>query len=195
MGSATPGRKADQMTELADTPLTTSMKEAKYWEDCIAELDNTYKSDRAASMLRLTEARKRVGLCSADIDPDRVDRAEKVIHIRGKLSEDCRESGTHGSGERWTTPTALEAAIDQLARGNEGNGLMKSYEGCKRYSGFHQRCNNEYGYGPKHGSIVFAIELTKDVRSAGELSDSQREDALWYLSNLPKIMAARAVAK
>lgn len=44
--------------------------------------------------------------------------------------------------------------------------LTDQFYGVKNYDGFyHQRTDCEYGYGPRHGSIVFAIGLCLHVRS------------------------------
>lgn len=91
--------------------------------------------------------------------------AETVIVIRGRVSESAEG--------------AFEAACTELAKG--GGFLFERYAGAKRYEGFHQREDHEYGYGPRHGSIVFAVELTAEVRRRGSLALEEAEAAVRWL--------------
>lgn len=62
-----------------------------------------------------------------------------------------------------------------------------NYIGVKNYSVFgDQREDHEYGRGPKHGSIVFRIEI-KDRYKKGNLDDHQRVKAIGYLNSLLKM--------
>jgi hypothetical protein len=65
-------------------------------------------------------------------------------------------------------PEAREArayAAEQIAAG--GGTLAQRYVGCKRYEGWFQREDHEYGYGPRHGHIIFRVGLEASVRRRG----------------------------
>lgn len=63
----------------------------------------------------------------------------------------------------------LDDAMDWFA-GTEkqyATNLVKEFMGVKNYDGFyHQRTDCQYGYGPRHGSIVFSIGLSRNVRES-----------------------------
>ena len=62
------------------------------------------------------------------------------------------------------------------------NNLHTQYFATKDYSGFyHQRSDCDYGYGPKHGSIVFAIGLRSPQE---ELTDYQRDCCIYLLEQI-----------
>jgi len=60
--------------------------------------------------------------------------------------------------------------------------LRKQFFGCKNYSQFIcQRCDCEYGYGPKHGDIVFSIGLKNKNE---KFTENEIESMLYYLNML-----------
>jgi len=63
----------------------------------------------------------------------------------------------------------------------------KNYD---RWSG--QRCDMEYGYGPRHGSICFSIGLLPEVRKRDPkiLTPAETEAAIYYLTHLERIQEA-----
>jgi hypothetical protein len=78
------------------------------------------------------------------IDLERCRRAMKRVYIDGICN----------TAER---ANALADAIAAIQR-DPINALMVEYIGIKNYSGFgDQREDHKYGYGPKHGTIVFRI--------------------------------------
>jgi hypothetical protein len=91
----------------------------------------------------------------ARIDLDRCERAMRNIKVTG--------SPEPRGGE--TTPAALiEEAIAKITADPE-NALMERYMGLKNYAHWiHQREDHQYGYGPKHGCIVFEIARTSAAR-------------------------------
>lgn len=92
--------------------------------------------------------------------------ARSVISVRG--------TGALGSNRKGV----VRDAMDALANG--GGALHSRFFGTKNYDGWiDQRCDCNYGYGPKHGSIVFSVGL---VKPNTELSQEQIEAALLVLS-------------
>ena len=114
----------------------------------------------------------KMALITRRINPQQVERAKNTIEVRGQVYPGMRQR-------------VVENAIRQLARG--GGVLHHEYFGTKHYSGFvDQRCDCEYGYGPKHGTVVFSVGLSSQFRERTLLSE-QIEDAVYYLKNLGKI--------
>lgn len=90
---------------------------------------------------------------------------------------------------------ALRDARLAIIRG--GRSLLTRYIGMKRYDGFYQREDHTYGYGPKHGSIVWRVGLTREVRERfyadpdATLTEDEQEVALALLgtADLDKVRA------
>lgn len=130
----------------------------------------------------LQELQQQESLLAAGVDLERLNHGEHVIYIRG----DYRKVGGEAS-------SCIAAAKTDLAAGAPR--LKKQYFGAKDYAHFRgQRCDCTYGFGPTHGSIVFAIGLTDAARNM-DLTDEMIEDALYVLANIDKVLDARAKAK
>lgn len=112
----------------------------------------------------------------SDLDIERIRRAETIVRVRGL--------NNYGGGE---SPGALSDAISWFAGSlpySPYKDLNSQYFGTKDYDRWtHQRTDCEYGMGPGHGSIVFAIELNRDFRGSG-LTEDQRNDCIYYLEAL-----------
>lgn len=117
------------------------------------------------------------------IDDSKVLHAEHVIYVRGNFEK----AGEDRVGCR-------EAAIADILQG--GRRLKTEAFGTKNYAHWHgQRSDHGYGYGPKHGSIIFQIGLIKPVlEREGPLTEEEIESAVYYLRNLERIQAAQATA-
>lgn len=101
---------------------------------------------------------------------DAPDTSVPVIRIRGDINRDNEH--------------AIDDAIVDLTTG--AHKLQRQYIGVKDYDRFRgQRTDCEYGYGPTHGHIVFAIELTEEARKrlkgGGCLSDLEIAEAVAIL--------------
>jgi hypothetical protein len=78
--------------------------------------------------------------------------------------ERCRRAMKHLRIEGRARPAVIEEAIRRIQENGE-TALMREYFGVKNYAGFgDQREDHEYGFGPKHGTIVFRIERTDAAR-------------------------------
>jgi hypothetical protein len=131
----------------------------------------------------LSVARERVLLAGSGIDADKVRTARSILYLNGKFASSAQRRGV------------VQDAIDWLATGEKRtyHTLQSGYFGVKNYSGFgDQREDHEYGFGPKHGTIVFAVGLNERKR---ELTDEEREAALYYLLNIEAIESAAADAR
>lgn len=122
---------------------------------------------------------------------------EKTHLVAGTPPAD-RMLATHvvevtGQGQGWPKEgkdrhLIIADAIKDIAAGAPR--LREEYFGRKFYSGVDQREDYRYGRGPKHGTIVFRVELTKPVRDrlagGGELTQAERDATILYLTNVLK---------
>jgi len=125
----------------------------------------------AKSTARLKELRRLQDMACGGINIDYVQIAEKVIAVEGKphaITNDTQNG-----------KTLADIAIEDIALGCPY--LTTKYLGNKKYEGFYQRCDCEYGYGPRHGYIVDRIELKRD-RNIG-ITDEEKDACIYYLKN------------
>lgn len=129
--------------------------------------------------MRLVQLRERLNYSKASLDQEKVRSGLSVVSITGRLSSQVRRD-------------AVGDAINALASG--GNVLKKRFIGVKNYSSFgDQRCDCEYGFGPKHGHIVFKVGLTTDCRQV--ITGDQVEAAIYVLLNIDEVLKAEELAK
>lgn len=140
-----------------------------------------------ARLAQLSEAERLVML---GFDYAKITRGRKIVEIRGQLTNPNAGFDGRGDGPR-ARAHLVEDARGDLAAG--GIRLWRQYFGIKNFEGFgDQRCDCEYGMGPRHGSIVFSVGLSREVRSRQELLAVEIDDALYLLTGLAAIeMAAR----
>jgi hypothetical protein len=160
-----------------------------------AERVKAHNQYMAASTAALVKLNNDEALIVAGIDLERAERGRAIIDVRGRVSDVRRGFDGNGAGIR---AAMLAEAKADLALGGER--IASRYFGVKNYDGFgDQRTDCEYGMGPRHGSIVCSIGLTRTlrdrIRSGPHLEDSEIEDALYLLSALPAIEAALADRK
>jgi hypothetical protein len=114
---------------------------------------------------------------AAGLDETKIALALNVIEVEGKYE---REGG------------CIDKAIACLATGSDY--MKKVAIAVKDYAQFSgQGCDCEYGYGPKHGWHVFTVGLTRDARKR-ELTEDERDAAVYYLVHLQQIQEARKQA-
>jgi hypothetical protein len=134
----------------------------------------------------------------AGLDIERIRNAESVIRIRGKMGERRDYQGNFVGMGLGDDLSAVEQAIKWMACSYSPNAyddLNAVYFGTKDYDHWsHQRNDCEYGCGPRHGSIVFAIELREEHRHKG-LTEQQRSDCIYYLEALKAGKLRQAEAK
>jgi hypothetical protein len=137
----------------------------------------------AALKAVLSAARERKGLVASGLDDGKIALARRVLYLSGKFTNSPPKRG------------AVQDLIDWLATGEKRtfHTPADGYFGVKIYSGFgEQREDHQYGFGPKHGSIVFAVGLREPKC---ELTAEEREAALYYLVNIEAITTASAAAR
>ena len=158
--------------------LTEAVKRRQELKQEIAQAKEAH--DRAMIVLHsaLQSVDEAIAVASTGLDSEKVAIAETVIYV----------SGEFGYGDDFS---AVRSAISDIADGCKK--LRREYFGTKNYDRFHhQGSNHSYGYGPRHGSIVFSIGL-RDRKK--ELTADEQDAAIYYLLNLKAIMDAKAAAK
>lgn len=139
------------------------------------------------------EIRKRakiMEMATEGLDADKIALAETVLQIHGSYAK--------GGTDR---ASVVSDAIKQIATGEPiraiYNDLWRTYFGTKNYAHWSgQRSDHEYGYGPKHGSVVFSIGFRGEIRKREprELTADETEAAIYYLTNLQRVQDAKARA-
>lgn len=85
-------------------------------------------------------------------------------------------------------PAVIEDAITLIQRNPHG-ALRQEYLGVKNYAGFgDQRENHSYGFGPKHGHIVFRIGLTDAWLKGDKALDADAVYLLEAYRDVPDLM-------
>lgn len=129
---------------------------------------------------RLTRERHLLAMAQNSLDLKKIQLAESILQV-----SDYRKGGAE-----WES--ARHDAIQWFATGKAGyQGLKYEFFGTKNYDRWSgQRCDCKYGMGPRHGSICFRIGLTQEARKK-DLSEAEKDAAIYYLLNLEKIQDAR----
>jgi len=134
----------------------------------------------------LDEANRLYKISLSGLVTDIVQTAEQIISVRGIYDR---------SGDQIS---AVRDFIKWLATGECGfySNPKTQYLGTKNYDRWSsQRWDCEYGMGPTHGSINFAIYLHPDYRKDDvELTPEQKSACIYYLENLESIQSAKKAA-
>lgn len=114
------------------------------------------------------------------IDDGLVLHAEHVLEVWGNYAR----AGQDAAAMR-------DEAIAEILKG--GGRLVEEYFGTKDYDRWHgQGVSCSYGFGPKHGNVIFSIGLVRIVREREvrpALNEAEINAAVYYLRNLEKIQA------
>lgn len=166
-----------QVSPLTESPYTAAQRAVAEAHDEKAEMRKRHDEEANAAQRKIDEAVDLLHHLKAGTEPGTKALAESVIWVRRP--------------ERYETedgPGALQGAIRDLLNGCEQ--LRERTFGCKHYAGWPgQRCDMQYNYGPKHGTMTFQIGLKDEPRQrlseGGELTEAEIEAAVQYLTNLP----------
>lgn len=170
--------------------LTTASRE---FHELSATLEAHERAAKAEGERLRSEIAKRaavLNLAEDGIDHEKVALARTVIY-----ATDYSRGGSDRDG-------CVRDAIKQLSTGKpvrEHYGdLWRVFFGTKNYGGWRgQRCDCEYGYGPRHGSICFEIGITSEARKRGQasLTPEEVEAAIYFLINLERIQGSEMKAR
>lgn len=125
------------------------------------------------------------------LDLEKIELAKKVVYVRGEYAKGGRDRDS-----------VVSDAINQLATGvptrQTFSDLWRTYLGTKNYDAWSgQRSDHEYGYGPRHGSICFAVGVNSDIRQSRapfDLTSEEVEAAIYFLTNIQRVQEAERKA-
>lgn len=161
---------------MSDTPMTQAHAQLERARHLLADVRERHEKELKGAIWELEEAERTLAHARAGTSPDVKLHAEHVIQVSGE--ENCRV----GEGA-----SVIRDAISDLVAG--GKALVDTQRSTKTYEGFvGQREDHKYGFGPRHGSIIFSVGLNEPVRKrlwqGGELTAEEIESAITFLSNL-----------
>lgn len=145
----------------------------KLRKEAETELSNArdnFKKQEDLLIKKLDELIRLENLGGKNIDVEKIQLAENVISVNGD---------PYGRADSYLGKTIADYAIEDIANGCQH--LRTQFFGNKRYESFYQRCDCEYGYGPRHGYIVDRIELRDP--SKFELTPDEKDACIYYLKN------------
>ena len=149
-----------------------------------------YQTRKKEVTCKIMTTREELTQETMGLDSGRILRARAYVGVEGL------HYIVKGVGD---TQEMLRDAINAIADG--GRRLLHEYFGCKNYDRWTcQRSDHTYGCGPRHGSTVALIGLTRPIRDAmrahgTELSMGARDDILYMLYNLERIHKSEEEAK
>jgi hypothetical protein len=159
------------------------IRNSLYWKSL---LENHTKA-AAAESARLTSLIKQedtaIFQSELSLDLSLISLAESVMRVGDYSNGGDERNGARVDAMKW------------FATGHAGYlGLKREYFGTKNYAKWGgQRCDCEYGMGPRHGSICFSIGLREEARKR-DLTNAEKEACIYYLLNLENIQKAQAKA-
>lgn len=137
----------------------------------LASKRETFQKEEKELVDKISKLKRLENIGATGLDLDKVELAEKILSIQG-----------NPYGHK-----IIHLAIDDIATGC--NHLKNKYFGNKRYEGFYQRQDCEYGYGPKHGAIVDKIALKSSYQR--DLTPDEQDACIYYLQNFVSILEAK----
>lgn len=195
------------MTEAEAKEQVMSLFDATYekhiLQDELWTLQKTFEEQRTQITNRIKQYNEVIQIHTSSLDLDKILIAEKYLHVRGsyKQAGEGRESVINDAISWFTTGKVLWKDSGAV---NPYKNLWTRYFGTKSYDRWHgQREDHEYGYGPRHGYMIFEVGLHREFRQgkdpqvpiSHELNEEELNAILYYLMNLEKIQQAKADAK
>lgn len=173
------------------TDLTTAAREMHDLQKALAAHEEATKLEAERLRAEIRSRAKTLAMAGDGLDEAKIEMAKTVVYVRGQYDK---------AGDDRTS--VINDVIRQLSTGDpirpHYGDIWHVAFGTKNYDGWRgQRCDSEYGYGPKHGSICFQIGLTEDLRKMGSaaLTPERVEAAIYYVVNIARVQAAEAKAK
>lgn len=174
----------------ADDMLIEAVKKAAALRDELKEHEAASKKRTEELKREIYETQRIITIDGAGLDLTKIELARTILTVRGEYA--------HAGDDR---ASVIADAVHEIATGNKRtyHGLDRVNFGTKSYDLWHgQRCDCEAGMGPRHGSIIFQVGLTKDAKAKGgiaALSDNEREAAVYLLTRLEAVQKAETSAK
>ncbi len=166
------------------TPLLDLNKELLVLQNEYEEKKKVFDAYRESVNIKIAEIRKDISLYKSSIDAKKINHAMSILRL-----EFPGENRRYDSLKKTVLPiydSLVNAAMTDLVSGLKI--LKKEYIGQKKYQGFDQRCDCEYGYGPSHGYIYQSIGLYNPKK---ELSEYDIECCLYLLENILEVVKSK----
>ena len=156
--------------------LTALTRSKKHLETERESLREHYERESKRIASELVKINEQLNFVNAGLDEDLLNLGMSIVRFGDVKANSERRS-------------CVIDAINDLASG--GRTLSERYFGTKDYDRWSdQREDHEYGYGPRHGSIVFRVCLTSDAKQkvrCGGLTEGDIEAAIYCLMNIDEI--------
>ncbi len=159
--------------------LVEAKKQVLDIEAAIQEMKQAHKQEIDLQLKSLQLAKENYTHLLNGYDLDKIKKAESVMCVT-KYS---------GEGDQ---PSCIQDMIKWLSGVKTGcnQDPPRVYYGTKNYDGWSsQRCDCEWGYGPRHGSINFRVGLNRNLNR--ELTDEEKCACIYYLENVKQIQLAK----
>ncbi|BCJ86484.1 hypothetical protein [Effusibacillus dendaii] len=142
------------------------------------EAVKNHENFMSQNMKEIEELKRQKEMCLKGIDLNKIKIAESLLRVKGL---------SYGQyNDRCVTE-----AIKDIAQGAPK--MSEGYFGVKNYAHWtHQESDHPYGYGPRHGSIVFSVGLKNPKE---KLTEEQKECCLYYLNLLRNREMREAIVK
>lgn len=173
--------------------LTTVARELADLQKMQAQVIRDHESQLKHLRSEISKRQRILTNTELGLDNDKISLAETVLEVFGNYRPDYGDSAS-----------CVRDAIQQLATGvpirRVYGDLWRVFFGVKDYAHWSgQRDDCTYGCGPRHGSTVFSVGLSKAKRTAfctdgTGLTPEEIEAAIYYLINLQRIQEARQKA-
>jgi len=140
--------------------------------------DHAAKTKKINAMI--VDCKSIIEVNKSGLDPAKISLAKQVVNVSGSYERAGKDRAS-----------VISDAIAWFATGESPSyhQLDTAYFGTKNYASWHgQRSDHEWG-GPKHGSIIFKVELRD---RAAKITPEQKEACIYYLANIEKIQQAIA---
>lgn len=136
----------------------------KYWE---------FQDFQKKTTAEIDALKEKEALLENGFNLEKVELGRTVVSIKGNPYGD-----TGCSKDKTIAEEAIRDILDGCKK------LKVEYFGNKRYEGFYQRSDHDYGFGPTYGTIVDRIELSIRKR---DLTPEEVEAAIYYIRVYNKI--------
>ena len=157
--------------------LSQTVAERVALEKQLSDLTAKYEKEKDKLVKSINKCKEDEVCYSDGLDAEAIERAKKVIYICGNpygKTSDVRYDGSN---------CIANLAINDIATGCSH--LKTEFFGNKTYGGYYQRCDCRYGFCPSHGGIADEVGLVADCRKR-ELTDQEKDDAIYFLKVYPK---------
>lgn len=147
-------------------------------EEQLATVEKRYSEEKQSISLAIRNTRNELKSLEAGLDVGKIKLAKTLMYVAG-------DYGPAGDDR-----SVVKEAIEDVTQGFVK--LRTEYLATKNYDRFyHQATSHTYGYGPRHGSVVFEIGLHSSTRSRlssrNTLTEQEREAMLYYLVHIDEI--------